>query len=154
MCFALRRQVRGDKLVAKYNSLTEGSILKALFRLAIPIMGTSFVQMAYNMTDMIWVGRIGSGAVASVGTAGFFTWLAMAFILIPKIGAEVGVAQSVGREDMVEAKVYIKHSLQMIFGLALFYASILIIFRKPLIGFFNLRDIKIINDAITYLVII
>jgi putative MATE family efflux protein len=140
--------------MTKTNNLTNGSIIKALFRLAIPIMGTSFVQMAYNMTDMIWVGRIGSGAVASVGTAGFFTWLAMAFILIPKIGAEVGVAQSVGREDMVEAKVYIKHSLQMIFGLALFYASILIIFRKPLIGFFNLRDIKIINDAITYLVII
>ncbi|NLC44684.1 MAG: MATE family efflux transporter, partial [Clostridiales bacterium] len=138
--------------MTKTNNLTEGSILKPLFKLALPIMGTSFVQMAYNMTDMIWVGRIGSGAVASVGTAGFFTWLAMAFILIPKIGAEVGVAQSVGRRDMVEAKVYIKHSLQMIFGLALFYASILIIFRKPLIGFFNLGDVKIINDAITYLV--
>ncbi|NLB42554.1 MAG: MATE family efflux transporter, partial [Clostridiales bacterium] len=140
--------------MTKTNNLTEGSILKALFKLALPIMGTSFVQMAYNMTDMIWGGRIGSGAVASVGTAGFFTWLAMAFILIPKIGAEVGVAQSVGRGDMIEAKVYIKHSLQMIFGLALFYASILIIFRKPLIGFFNLGDVKIINDAITYLVII
>src|SRR5690554_6872814 len=154
MCFALRRQVRGDKLVAKYNSLTEGSILKALFRLAIPIMGTSFVQMAYNMTDMIWVGRIGSRAVAAVGTAGFFTWLAMAFILIPKIGTEVGVAQSVGRQDMAEAKVYIKHSIQMIVFLAFLYASILIIFRKPLIGFFNLGETDIVNDAITYLVMI
>ena len=96
------------------NNLTEGNILKSLFKLAIPIMGTSFVQMAYNMTDMIWVGRLGSRAVAAVGTAGFFTWLAMAFILIPKIGAEVGVAQSVGKKDMDEAKVYIKHSIQMI----------------------------------------
>ncbi|NLJ40960.1 MAG: MATE family efflux transporter [Clostridiales bacterium] len=117
-------------------------------------MGTSFVQMAYNMTDMIWVGRIGTRAVASVGTAGFFSWLAMAFILIPKIGAEVGVAQSVGRQDMAEAKVYIKHSIQMIVFLALAYASILIIFRKPLIGFFNLKEADIVNDAITYLVIV
>ncbi len=140
--------------MAKYNSLTEGSILKALFRLAIPIMGTSFVQMAYNMTDMIWVGRIGSRAVAAVGTAGFYTWLAMAFILIPKIGAEVGVAQSVGKKDMAEAKVYIKHSIQMIICLAIFYASILIIFRKPLIGFFNLGETDIINNAVMYLVII
>ena len=136
------------------NNLTQGSIVKALFKLALPIMGTSFVQMAYNLTDMIWVGRIGSDAVAAVGTAGFFTWLGVAFILIPKIGAEVGVAQSVGRKDMDEAKVYIKHSIQMILCLALFYASILIIFRKPLIGFFNLGDIDIINNAITYLVII
>ena len=136
------------------NNLTQGSIVKALFKLALPIMGTSFVQMADNLTDMIWVGRIGSEAVAAVGTAGFFTWLGAAFILIPKIGAEVGVAQSVGRKDMDEAKVYIKHSIQMILCLALFYASILIIFRKPLIGFFNLGDIDIINNAITYLVII
>lgn len=136
------------------NKLREGNILEALFKLAIPIMGTSFVQMAYNMTDLIWVGRIGSRAVAAVGTAGFYTWLAMAFILIPKIGAEVGVAQSTGKDDMLEAKVYIKHSLQMILLIALFYASILISFRKPLIGFFNLGEADVINDAITYLAII
>ena len=47
--------------------------------------------MAYNLTDMIWVSRIGSRAVASVGTARFYTWLGMAFVLIPKIGAEVGL---------------------------------------------------------------
>jgi putative MATE family efflux protein len=134
--------------------LTQGSILKALFRLAIPIMGTSFVQMAYNMTDMIWVGRIGTRAVASVGTAGFYSWLAMAFVLIPKIGAEVGVAQSVGRQDMKEAKVYIKHSFQMVVVLALIYASLMIVFRRPLIGFFNLGEANIVKDAITYLVII
>ena len=134
--------------------MTQGSILKALFRLAIPIMGTSFVQMAYNMTDMIWVGRIGTRAVASVGTAGFYSWLAMAFVLIPKIGAEVGVAQSVGRQDMKEAKVYIKHSFQMVVVLALIYASLMIVFRRPLIGFFNLGEANIVKDAITYLVII
>ncbi|WIV12645.1 MATE family efflux transporter [Proteiniborus sp. MB09-C3] len=140
--------------MTKTNNLTEGNILEALFKLAIPIMGTSFVQIAYNMTDMIWVGRVGSRAVAAVGTAGFFTWLAMAFILIPKIGAEVGVAQSIGKEDMDEAKVYVKHSIQIIICLAIFYAFILITFRKPLIGFFNLGEEDIINNAITYLVII
>ena len=136
------------------NKLTEGSIFKALFRLALPIMGTSFVEMAYSMTDMIWVGRVGSSAVASVGTAGFFTWLAMAFILIPKIGAEVGVAQSVGRGDMEEARVYIRHGIQITVFLASLYGLVLIVFRNPLIGFFNLNDGKIIGDAITYLVIV
>lgn len=140
--------------MTRTNSLTEGNILKALFRLALPIMGTSFVQMAYNMTDLIWVGRLGSSAVASVGTAGFYTWLAMAFILIPKIGAEVGVAQSVGKGDMDEARLYIRHSLQMIITIALFYGTSLTIFRKPLIGFFNLDDIDIVNDATSYLFII
>lgn len=142
------------KEMKKQDSLIQGSIFKALFRLAIPIIATSFVQMAYNMTDMIWVGRVGTRAVAAVGTAGFYSWMSMAFILIPKIGAEVGVAQSVGKQNMEEAKVYIKHSLQMVVFLALFYTSILITFRKNLIGFFNINETDIVNDAITYLVIV
>jgi len=140
--------------VTRTYNLTDGSILKALFKIALPIMGTSFVQMAYNMTDMFWVGKLGSGAVASVGTAGFFTWLAAAFILIPKIGAEVGVAQAVGRENISEARVYIKHSIQMAVYLGLGYGLILILFRHPLIGFFNLEDTGIIEDAVTYLMIV
>ena len=80
-------------------------------------MGTSFVQMAYNMTDMFWVGKMGSRAVAAVGTAGFYIWLAMAFILIPKIGAEVGVAQSVGNKDMTEAKAYLQKVSHWLFQL-------------------------------------
>lgn len=55
--------------MTKINDLTEGSIFKALVKLALPIMGTSFVQMAYNLTDMLWIGRVGSKAVAAVGTA-------------------------------------------------------------------------------------
>ena len=57
------------------NDLTEGHILKKLFILALPIMGTSLIQMAYNLTDMIWVGVLGSRAVTAIGTAGFYSWL-------------------------------------------------------------------------------
>jgi len=140
--------------VVKVNDITEGNVFKALFRLALPIMGTSFVQMAYNMTDMLWVGRIGSRAVAAVGTAGFFTWLGAAFILISRVGAEVGVAQSVGKRDMAEVRAYIKHSIQLIISLALLYALVLIIFCRPLIGFFNIGEQDIVDDAVTYLVIV
>ena len=135
-------------------NLTEGNIFDALIRLALPIIGTSFVQMAYNLTDMIWVGRVGAKAVAAVGTAGFFTWLANAIILIPKIGAEVGVAQSVGRQDAAAAKKAIKHSLQVIVLLAIAYGAVLIVFRDPLISFYNLGEAQIEYDAITYLVIV
>ena len=38
--------------------LTEGNILKKLIILALPIMGTSLIQTAYSLTDMIWVGTI------------------------------------------------------------------------------------------------
>lgn len=63
----------------KSVDLVSGNIFRSLFKLAIPILGTSFIQMAYNMTDMMWVGRIGSGAVAAVGTASFLLFLEFYF---------------------------------------------------------------------------
>ena len=44
--------------------LLHGRILPSLAKLAFPIMATQLIQMAYNLTDMIWIGRVGSGAVA------------------------------------------------------------------------------------------
>ena len=136
------------------NKLTQGNIAQVLISLAIPIMGTSFIHMAYSMIDMIWIGRLGSNAVAAVGTAGFFPWLAFALIVIPKIGAEVGVAQSIGRENRDEARTYIKHAIQLVVLLGIIYSLILIIFRNSLIDFFGIEDKEVIEMAISYLVII
>ncbi|MGH4119774.1 MATE family efflux transporter [Clostridium sp.] len=134
--------------------LTEGNILKKLIILSIPIMGTSLIQTAYSLTDMIWVGALGSRAVTAVGTAGFFTWFAFAFITIPQIGAAVGVSQSVGRKDIEETQSYIRHSLQMNIVFAVLYGATMIIFRKQLIGFFNIGGADIVSMAISYLVIV
>ena len=133
--------------------LTEGSIFHALLKLALPTIATSFVQMAYGLIDMIWVGRLGSGAVAAIGTSGFFTWLANAFILIPRIGAEVGVAQSVGRQDKEGVARAIRHSIQLILALIVLYAAGLFALRDPLLRFYRLGE-EIQGMASTYLAII
>lgn len=136
------------------SDLTKGSILKKLIILALPIMGTSLIQMAYNLTDMIWVGVLGSSSVTAVGAAGFYTWFAFAFIVIPRIGAEVGVAQSIGRKDVNGTKSYIRHSIQMNVIFALLYGIAMIIFREELIGFFNIQSADIVGMAVSYLVIV
>ncbi|MGL5677800.1 MAG: MATE family efflux transporter [Cellulosilyticaceae bacterium] len=131
--------------------LTKGPIIEKLVALSLPIMGTSFIQMAYNMTDMIWIGRVGSNAVAAVGTAGFFTWLAMAFVIISKIGAEIKVAQSIGREDFKGTKAYVLSALQINVVLAVLYGIFLLVCGKGLIGFFRLDDVEMVGMAKTYL---
>lgn len=134
--------------------LTNGDILKTLTRLAVPIMGTSFVQMAYNLTDMFWVGKAGSDSVAAVGTAGFFTWFAMSLILLSKIGAEVFVAQNLGRRDAEGARSYAVSAVQLNIVLALGYGLLLVVFRGPLIAFFNLGAQNVIEMAMAYLMIV
>lgn len=70
------------------KNLTQGPILKQLFTLAMPIMATSFIQMAYSLTDMAWVGRIGSEAIAAVGSVGILTWMSTSISLLNKVGSE------------------------------------------------------------------
>ena len=134
--------------------LTEGSIGKSLIKLALPIMGTSFIQMAYNIIDMMWVGKDGSDSVAAVGTAGFYPWLAMAFIMISKAGAEIKVAQSIGNKNVKLTKEYIKAAIELNIIIGLIYTLVMLLFNKQLIGIFNLGDDTIIRNAREYLIIV
>lgn len=136
------------------KSLTQGEIFSVLVKLALPIMGTSFIQMAYNMIDMIWIGVIGMKAVAAVGTAGFFLWLSMAFVRIPNTGAAVGVAQAVGRNNDKVARRFISNSVEMSIVMAVLYSIFLIAFRHPLIAFFNLNDALVEGMAESYLLVV
>lgn len=138
----------------KKTDLTQGSIWKALILMALPIMGTSFLQMAYNLTDMLWIGRLGSRAVAAVGTAGFFSWLGFAIIRLTQIGVEVWVSQSVGRRDETAARKYARSAVQMNFVLAFLFSAFVIVLRKPLIGFFGIDDAWVNEQAVGYLVVV
>lgn len=134
--------------------LTQGKITEKLVKLSLPIMATSFIQMAYNLIDMIWVGKAGSSAVAAVGTAGFFTWLAMAFITISRVGSEVKVAQSIGKNNLKDTQSYIKSAIEINIILAIIYTLFLLIFKNQLIGFFKLGDEHVIAMSKEYLVIV
>jgi putative MATE family efflux protein len=49
--------------------LLQGPIITSLFLLAIPIMGSNLLQIAYQLIDAFWVGRVGASAVAAVSLA-------------------------------------------------------------------------------------
>lgn len=133
--------------------LLKGKITKALITLALPIMGTAFMQMANQIVDMIWIGRLGSDSVASVGTAGFFVWLSMSIIALVQVGTEVKIAQKLGAGQVSQAKQFAGTALYMaaVFGVA--YGLFLILAKQELIGFFRLGAVKVERDAVSYLVI-
>ncbi|MCL2065189.1 MAG: MATE family efflux transporter [Candidatus Cloacimonetes bacterium] len=143
----------------KYKiDLTTGNIALKLTKVSLPIMFTSFIQMAYQLTDMFWVGRLGSGAVAAIGSAGFFGWLGMSIAFMAKIGTEVCIAQAAGRNDQESVKNYMINGLGLAVLLTSIYASLIFIFAPSLINFFNLgTDVNSYNptsNAISYLRII
>ena len=137
----------------KKIDLLEGPIAGTLARLAFPIMGTSFIQMGYNLVDMIWIGRLGSNAVAAVGAAGMFMWLANGFTMIPRIGGQVSVGQRLGAGNPEEGAEFARGALRMGAFLGVLYGIISLLLNKQLIGFFNLNSPDVIWDARVYLMI-
>ena len=136
------------------NDLTQGTILKKLTFLALPIMATSFLQMAYNLTDMIWIGRLGASAVAAVGTAGVLMWLRFGVIALGRVGAEVKIAQTLGSKEIEKSNLYANTAITFTFLLGVLYGILLSVFKRSIIGFFNLQDPYVETLAIIYLQVI
>ena len=137
----------------KKIDLINGPILSSLTKLALPIMATSLIQMAYNMIDMIWIGRLGSSAVASVGAAGMYMWLSNGLVTLARMGGQVHVGHAVGAGRTDFAGRYAATTFQMTLLLGVLYGLVCTIFSKPLIAFFHLTSRSVINDAVSYLMI-
>lgn len=132
------------------QNLTEGKILSGLLRLAFPLMGTSFVQMAYNLMAMMWVGRLGARSEAAIGVIGMLLWMTSSVAILTMIGVEVSVGQSIGAKKMGRARVFASHATTVAIVLGLVWASILFFFGQPILSFFKLPA-DITHEAFMYL---
>ena len=132
------------------GNLTKGPILNTLTKLAIPIMASYFIGTLYNITDMAWIGQLGSKAVAGVGVGGMFTWLSQGLSSIARMGGQVQVAQCIGRGDRKKAHGYAQVAIQLAFYMGLIFALISLIFVHQMVGFFNLTDPEAYSAAVSY----
>ena len=135
------------------KNLTSGPIHRQLFNLAVPIMGTSFVQMAYSLTDMAWVGRLGSESVAAIGSVGILTWMTNSISLLNKVGSEVSVGQSIGAQNAPDARSYASHNLSLSLIISICWGLILFVFAEPIMQIYKLEP-AITAKAVNYLRIV
>lgn len=135
------------------GNLTHGPILQVLIRLALPIMASAFLATAYSITDMAWIGMLGSKAVAGVGVGGMYGWLSQGLAALARMGGQVRVAQAVGRGDRASARKYAAASLQMATVFGILFGAICILFPDGLVNFFKVDDPLTARYAHEYLVI-
>ena len=135
------------------GSLTQGKIFSSLLRLGLPIAGVQAMHMAYNITDMFWLGQVSSDALAATGVAGLFLWLSVGLMIIGRVGAEIGVAQARGRGDIEAAYRFSRTALYISAVLGILYGSLIFILRVPLVGFFNFQETQVAADAANYMAI-
>jgi putative MATE family efflux protein len=79
--------------------LLHGPIPRSLFLLAFPIMGGNILQIAYQLVDAFWVGRLGAAAVASVSVSMPLMFLMMSIGMGFTIAGSTLIAQYVGARN-------------------------------------------------------
>lgn len=124
--------------------------MKTLIKLAVPIMASSFLGTLYSITDMAWIGMLGSRAVAGIGVGGMFTWLSQGVASMARMGGQVQVAQSLGRGDREKACGYAQAAVQLAVLSGIVYAALTLGFTHQMIGFFHLTDPEANAAALSY----
>lgn len=126
--------------------LTQGSLLRHLLQLAVPITFGYILQDAFNIVDMIFVGRLGAAAIAAVGVSGNLLRLIAVFSLGISTGAGIMVAQYLGARNHAQAG-YV--AMQAIL-LAFFFAIGIGIVGYPLAEF-GLRAVRTTDSDVIQL---
>lgn len=140
----------------KYKNLTEGSVLSNLLRLAFPLMGTSFLQMAYNLLTMAWVGRLTASAGNynnAIGAIAILMWLTGAIGLLGMIGSEISIGQSIGRKRLQRARTYASTTTTLTLIISVLW-GLFVYIKAPFLLSFHHLDEQILGEAIQFLRII
>ena len=134
----------------KPNKLTEGSILKSLITLALPVIFVNILQTAYQLTDTFWVGRLGTDAVAAVS----ISFPIIFFIISLGIGLGVAgtilVAQYAGKQDQATVDYTSSQTLLMVILVSIVLGAIGYLL-SPAMTKLMTDDPNVITPAISYM---
>ncbi|MBP9479411.1 MAG: MATE family efflux transporter [Sebaldella sp.] len=135
-------------------NILEGPIAVNLFWLALPVVLTSLISIGYSLIDTWFIGRyLGDEYVSAVAAGAFFINFGMCFCNIPKIGAQVLVAQSIGAKKIVSARKYVRTAIYLCVILGLLYTAFILIFHDFLVKLIGVREPLILNSANQFLAI-
>lgn len=132
------------------NYLLHGDIKSTLIKMALPLMGISFIQITYNLVDMFWLGRYSDAAVAAVGTAGLINYIGNSLAMVGRVGAATWISQSYGRRNYNDVIGYIENGMKVNIFISIVYSILAALFMNNFLNFFTLTE-TVRTYAVEYL---
>jgi putative MATE family efflux protein len=132
------------------NNLTEGSILKSLIVLAVPIIFANILQTAYQLTDTFWVGRLGTDAVAAVSISFPVIFLIISLGGGLAMAGTILVAQYKGRNDQEAVNHITSQTLIMVVIISIILSAIGYLLSPFLIKLMGAEP-SVYSSAVSYM---
>jgi putative MATE family efflux protein len=128
---------------------TQGSVLKNLFGLSWPMALTEGFGSLVMTVDLIWVGRLGSAAIASAGVGGMVSMLVMGANVGLIVGVRAIIARFVGARDISSANHAATQALviAVVFGLVAVLAGVTL--AEFVMNLFGLEP-HVVSEGVTY----
>ncbi|MFC7081876.1 MATE family efflux transporter [Halorussus caseinilyticus] len=132
------------------EEITDGSLVRSLLFLAAPLVVQNLVQVAQQIVDTFWVGRLGENAVAAVGVNFPVIALIYSAAIVVSTGTQVIVSQRVGADNTEEGCRTAFHGLTLGF-LSGSVVAVLVIFSAENIIELLMSGSEVTTLAVTYL---
>jgi putative MATE family efflux protein len=116
------------------RSLTEGSISRGLLQFALPILFANVLQSLNGSINSIWVGRfLGEAALTATSIANTVMFLLIGAAFGIAMAATILIGQSIGANDVVEAKRVVGTSATFFGGISVAMAITGLMICEPLL---------------------
>jgi putative MATE family efflux protein len=132
------------------NNLIEGSIIKSLIALSVPIIFANILQTAYQLTDTFWVGRLGTVAVAAVSISFPIIFLIISLGGGLAMAGTILVAQYKGREDKKAVNHITSQTLLMVVFMSIILAIIGYVLSPLFIKLMGAEQ-NVFSSAVSYM---
>jgi putative MATE family efflux protein len=92
-----------EALSGTHHDYTEGSLRRAIFLLAVPMVLETLLESVFAVVDVLVVGRLGPDAIATVGLTEAIITIIYAVAMGLSIGATAMVSRRIGEKDPTQA---------------------------------------------------
>ncbi len=115
--------------------ITEGNVLKSVLYMGIPSMIGFGAMTIYSLTDIYWVGRLGTAPVAAVTLFGAIAWILGSTNQIVGTGSVALISRRFGEKDYEATRDVIRQTLLLKFGIAVLMGALGLFLVPFVIGF-------------------
>ena len=137
-------------MASKSLDMTKGNLWKQIFVFSLPLMLSNFLQVLFNLSDIIVVGQFGKeNSIGAVGSTSILISLFTGIMIGMGNAVNVVVAKAIGQKNEEKIHITIHNGILLCFIIGLLFGILGISLSYPLLSILGTKE-EVFSDARLY----